>query len=169
MPIAIAPITVALIDQFHAVLGIVARERKYLARDDAPSIERSHEFVRANMAAGNPHLVAMDGDMVVGWCDIRRGETFNSTHVGTLGMGLLPDYRGRGIGRLLIEATIVAAKAASFTRIALSVNASNLNAIRLYEKVGFVREGVLRDAIRTDGVYQDTWLMAIVDRSAVDL
>jgi RimJ/RimL family protein N-acetyltransferase len=106
----------------------------------------------------------MDGETVVGWCDVRRDGGFNTAHAGTLGMGLLPDYRGQGIGRLLIEAALDAARAIGLTRVALRVNASNLRAIRLYEAVGFEREGVLRDAIFLDGQYQDIFMMAIVDR-----
>ncbi|WP_454850356.1 N-acetyltransferase family protein [Rhizobium binxianense] len=164
MAIVITPITTDLIEQYHHVLGVVARERRYLALGDAPPIERTRAFVQDNLDARNPHLVAMDGETVVGWCDVRRDGGFNAAHAGTLGMGLLPDYREQGIGRLLIEAALDAARAIGLTRVALRVNASNLRAIRLYEAVGFEREGVLRDAIFLDGQYQDIFMMAIVRR-----
>lgn len=165
MTVSIAPITVDLVDQYHHVLGSVSRERKYLARDDAPPIERSRAFVLDNIERGNPHLVVLDDDAVVGWCDVRRSTDFNALHTGTLGMGLLADYRERGIGRLLIEATIAAAWSIGLTRIELCVNASNRRAAHLYEKVGFEIEGVLRNAIILDGDYQDVLIMSILAQS----
>jgi RimJ/RimL family protein N-acetyltransferase len=49
-------------------------------------------------------------------------------------------------------------------RIELSVRADNLRAVRLYEKVGFVREGVLRDAVFVDGKLHNALAMALIDR-----
>jgi ribosomal protein S18 acetylase RimI-like enzyme len=46
-------------------------------------------------------------------------------------MGLLPDYRGRGIGERLIRASIDAARAAGFERIVLSVYSRNGRAAAL--------------------------------------
>ncbi|WP_315757465.1 MULTISPECIES: GNAT family N-acetyltransferase [unclassified Bradyrhizobium] len=42
-------------------------------------------------------------------------------HCGTLGIGLLPAHRGRGIGRALIRRTMDAALAVGLTRIELTV------------------------------------------------
>lgn len=47
-------------------------------------------------------------------------------------------------------------------RISLHVFADNAVAIRTYEKVGFRREGVLRDAAYVDGRYVDVVIMGIL-------
>ena len=44
------------------------------------------------------------------------------------------------------------------------MRADNLAAIKLYQNVGFVHEGVLRDAVFVDGAYFDSLAMAIVVR-----
>jgi RimJ/RimL family protein N-acetyltransferase len=81
-------------------------------------------------------------------------------------MGLLPEYRGRGLGRRLAEAAVAAARERGMERIALEVFASNTRAIALYERLGFRHEGVLRRARKLDGRYDDNVLMALVDDSA---
>ena len=55
----IEPIAGAHIAGFHAALDRVARERRYLALLEAPPLERTAEFVRGNIAGGNPQYVAV--------------------------------------------------------------------------------------------------------------
>ena len=54
-------------------------------------------------------------------------------------IGVAPDFRRRGIGRLLLRACEAKLKQA---RLRLSVRASNDGAIRLYEQEGYERVGV---------------------------
>ncbi|QPC95034.1 GNAT family N-acetyltransferase [Mesorhizobium sp. INR15] len=162
--IAIMPIAHEHIESFHRALDVVARERRYLPFLEAPPLEQTRAFVMGCIEKGHPQMVAVSQDDVVGWCDIVRHSLPIHAHRGTLGMGIIPAYRGRGIGRRLIHATLAQARRAGMVRVGLAVHADNARAIALYEKVGFVREGVERDAIYADGEYRDTITMAIVER-----
>jgi len=147
----------------HAALDQVAKERRYLAYLAAPPLTATREFSRALMGGAGVQMVAVTPDeRVVGWCDIVRVPMEGFNHTGRLGMGLLGPYRGQGIGRRLAEAAIAAAKDSGMTRIELEVMASNQNAIRLYEKLGFVHEGVKRGARHLDGAWEDHILMALL-------
>lgn len=53
-----------------------------------------------------------------------------------------PEYRGRGLGKILIEEMIVWAKAVGILDMTLEVRKSNSVAIGLYEKHGFVSHGI---------------------------
>lgn len=77
-------------------------------------------------------------------------------------MGIIHDYRGQGLGRRLITAALEKARQENFVRIELSVHADNSRAITLYEKTGFVTEGVLRRSVCIDGRYVDTISMAVM-------
>ncbi len=110
MSIDILPIAEGHIEGFHAALDVVARERAYLAFLEAPPIEETRKFVARNIAKGYPQLVALDGDRVVGWCDVLPIERPVSRHCGVLGLGLLPAYRGRGLGERLMRAALQAAR-----------------------------------------------------------
>lgn len=48
-------------------------------------------------------------------------------------------------------------------RISLEVYAFNPRAIHVYEKIGFKREGVLRDALFYEGAFHDAIMMAILE------
>jgi ribosomal protein S18 acetylase RimI-like enzyme len=76
-------------------------------------------------------------------------------------MGVVPEYRGRGVGRALVEATLPAARSKGLARIDLEVRADNAAAIGLYRAVGFKVEGVKRDALRLDDGRFDLVVMAL--------
>jgi [ribosomal protein S18]-alanine N-acetyltransferase len=58
-----------------------------------------------------------------------------------LGIAILPEYRGKGIGTILLEGIFKEAKALGYTHISLSVDPNN-PARRLYERFGFEKVGV---------------------------
>jgi ribosomal protein S18 acetylase RimI-like enzyme len=112
---------------------------------------------------GGVQVLAIDSaGQVLGWCDLVRDTRAGFGHAWRLGMGLLPAVRGRGIGRRLAEAGIAAATARGAERIELEVFASNTKAIRLYEHLGFTREGVKRRARKLEDEYDDNVFMALL-------
>jgi len=162
MPVEIVPIEERHIEGFHRALDFVARERRYLAYLEAPPPESTRAFVLDHIKHGHPQFVAIVAGEVVGWCDVSPKDRPIYAHLGVLGMGLLPPFRGQGIGADLIRRTLAAAKAFGFHRVELTVREANANAIALYRKVGFATEGVQRDAVQVDGVYEDLILMAVL-------
>jgi ribosomal protein S18 acetylase RimI-like enzyme len=164
MNIRIAPITKEHIEAFHRALDLVARERKYLAFLEAPPFEQTRAFIINNIAKTNVQLVAITGDELVGWADILPKERAVHAHVAALGIGVLPDFRGKGVGAALMQAALEEGRK-RYVRIELTVRAENARAIALYKKFGFEREGICRDAIFVDGRYEDLVIMANVDRS----
>lgn len=75
----------------------------------------------------------------------------------------VPQARGRGIGtaaaRLMLRYCF---EEEGLHRIYLRVLAGNRQAIRSYEKAGFVREGCLREDVCIDGEFYDiVWMAAI--------
>lgn len=74
------------------------------------------------------------------------------------------DYLNKGYGseamRLMVDYGFRTLK---LHRIMLEVFDFNPRAIKVYEKVGFQQEGVLRDALFYDGVYHSTIVMGILE------
>jgi L-phenylalanine/L-methionine N-acetyltransferase len=82
-------------------------------------------------------------------------------HAAGLGMGVADDMSGRGIGSAVIKALLDAADNwLDIRRIELSVFVDNERAIRLYERHGFEREGLLSAYAIRDGAYVDAVAMA---------
>lgn len=159
----IIPMAEAYIASFHACLDSVARERRYLAFLEAPTLTVVREFVTANFINGDSlQFVAVTEEGVVGWCDILVNTLPGFTHIGKLGMGVKHDLRGMGLGKKLITMSLNKAHEKNLERIELEVYASNKTAIKLYERAGFVVEGVKEKSRKLDGIYEDTLCMALL-------
>jgi ribosomal-protein-alanine N-acetyltransferase len=82
-------------------------------------------------------LKAVTGDRMVGFIagDLRPSEQM--AWIATV--GVLPEYRGRGIGEALIRAC---EEQLGIPTIRLSVRLSNEGAVRLYQRLGYQRVGI---------------------------
>ena len=158
----IVPIAEKHIESFSSAVGSVARERKYLAFLDQPSLEKSRAFVLENIEGNWPHYVAISDGKVIGWCDITSLHRPVFAHSGSLGIGVLAPYRGQGIGEALMRKAIEKAKTLGLTRIELTVREKNKPAISLYEKLGFVVEGLHRNSVRIGAEYENHISMALL-------
>jgi L-phenylalanine/L-methionine N-acetyltransferase len=82
-------------------------------------------------------------------------------HVGSIGMGVDEAFQGRGVGtRLMEELMDLADNWYNLLRVELQVYDDNHAGIRLYEKFGFVIEGVHRAYAFREGAYADAVTMA---------
>ncbi len=159
--IAITPMRLELVESYRECLGTVARERKYLMMTDAPSPEESRDFVKYVLEANFPlYAAVIPGPTVVGWCDITPSRYESRAHVGTLGLGVHKDFRGQGLGRLLMERALKHARRVWLERVELDVYSSNTRALALYKSFEFEVEGVKRRARKFDSVYEDVIMMA---------
>jgi RimJ/RimL family protein N-acetyltransferase len=156
----IVPIGRAHLAGFHAAVDSVAKERRYLAMLEAPSFTRTRRLVLDSLRAGAVHVVAVAGDEVIGWCDLRPKTAPTLRHSAVLGMGIVAAYRGQGIGSRMLAATLELAWARGIRRAELNVRSDNAPAIALYRHFGFVEEGVCRNYMRVDNVDYDALLMA---------
>lgn len=167
MAVSVKPLADHHIEGLRTLVDVVARERKYLARDKAPPLESFRISARDSLAQGNIHFVAeRDEANVAGWCQITRLDKPLTCHTGNLAMGVAPDMRGAGIGGQLLAAALEQAWKQGLVRIELTVFDSNTSAIRFYERAGFSIEGELIDAICIDGVYANFFIMGLVNHQS---
>ena len=117
--------------------------------------DQQYEWFVAKRAQQHPVLVAVvDGD-VAGFCSYGpfrawygyRYTVENSIYVSEL-------HRGRGIAGRLLAALIERARAQGLHTMVAGIEARNEVSIRLHERAGFTRAGVLREV----GYKFDRWL-----------
>ena len=107
----------------------------------------------------HPVVVAVAGDEVAGWASLNR---FNPRpaydHVVDLSVYVERGWRGRGVGRQLLEHVIEAARTLGYHKMVLAAFPSNTAGMALYERLGFSRVGIYRE----QGWLDDRWVDVIV-------
>lgn len=107
-------------------------------------------------------IVIKDSEQVIGQTAFFRLDWVSRAAVFYLAL-LDPASWGKGYGtevtRLMVD---YAFATLNLNRIQLHVCAENLPAIKIYQKVGFIQEGVLRQAMFHHDRYCDFWVMGIL-------
>ena len=80
-------------------------------------------------------------------------------HIGSLGMVVRTDYRGRGIGRRLLTKTLDDC-VGKYEIVELSVTSTNLPALHLYRSLGFVERGRIPRSFKRGELYLDEFVMS---------
>lgn len=83
-----------------------------------------------------------DEDNFAGAIQIYAGHA--PSHVFGLSLCIVPEFRSKGFGQILIEHALDFCQAAGAKRVETCGDAENNPAAKLYEKMGFEREGVLK-------------------------
>lgn len=106
---------------------------------------------------------AFDGDDLVAIVGLQREGRRKLAHKAILwGVYVAPSFRGRGIGRRLLERALAHARSMpDLLQVTLGVNTANTAAIALYESVGFEQFGLERGFLRVDGVLHDELHMVL--------
>ena len=104
-------------------------------------------------------MVAFSSGKLVGECTLRRQERRDMRHTGVLGIVVLRDFRGVGLGKDLMKVVLRSARRMGVWLVELEVMAINRAAIRLYKKVGFRAAGVIPGKILRDGRELDMVVM----------
>lgn len=105
--------------------------------------QQEAEFLKEKTESPNEiEIVAVVDGVVAGTAGIEAvGAKYKLKHRAELGIAILKEYWGLGIGKALMEACIECAKDAGYTQLELNVVAENERAVSLYKKMGFVEYG----------------------------
>lgn len=125
-----------------------------------------YDRVRVERFFGSPEqltgIVAMANNKIVGHLHIFRFVS-RMSHVGELIIYLRQDFLKVGLGTAVMREGFEVAKARSLRKVQLSVIEGNVDAIRMYEKLGFRREGKRPDSyLGEDGRYYASIDMGLI-------
>lgn len=98
-------------------------------------------------------LLAVENDLVLGYCGLYmaadEGEIIN--------VAVSPKFQRQGIADRLLEELLTEGNRNGVHRFFLEVRVSNEAAIRLYEKHGFIKQGIRKDFYKE--IHEDAYVM----------
>jgi RimJ/RimL family protein N-acetyltransferase len=140
----------------------VRKEGRWLITTPGSISEPSEAFWISEMIRAAEHLVLVaeaDGD-IIGNLLISVDRGVATEHLGVLSITIAESWRDAGIGTEMVAGAQRWARERGLRKISLGVFPDNERAIAVYEKQGFVREGVRRQQYRSGDTYRDEVLMA---------
>lgn len=153
----IRPATTDDIEQITAIYNDAVETTTAIWNDTVVDQANRLAWWSERTAAGYPVLVAVapDDSTVLGYATFGPWRAFDGyRHTVEHSVYVLAGRRGGGIGRALMEALVVAARERDLHVMVAGVEASNIASIRLHERLGFVRAGLLPEV----GTKFDRWL-----------
>ncbi len=145
-------------------------DSEYLRQMDTdyarPRNVKDHEELAQMMRSASNgvlfHIRTLSDDRMIGFVALHNIEWNNQAGMISIGIGD-PAYRGKGYGTDAMRLAIhYAFNELNLYRLGLDVNGNNPRAIRVYENLGFQREGAARQAIYRDGERVDRLLMGLL-------
>lgn len=126
---------------------------------DVKSIENRIEWFM-NRDENFPIIVAQKSNSVIGYAALNKWSDRKAYDItAEISLYILPEYRGQGIGKKLIEMICAEAKQTKLTNIIARITEGNESSIHLHKMNGFEVVGVLKKCGQKFGKILDVTIM----------
>lgn len=153
-------------ETFWNLLNCLDMETNYMMyepneRKEKTTVIELGKDIQNNVIQGSDFLqIAMESGKMIGYIRAERGKFQRTLHTAYIVVGILKEYRGRGIGTAFFQHLDLWAKENHIKRLELTVECCNNVAKKLYEKNGFKIEGIREKSMFVEGDFVDELYMA---------
>lgn len=153
-------------ERFWELMNQLDYETKYMLYEPGERIKNLPEvesLIHNSIERDDFLIVAETDTKIVGYISAQKGSLRRIAHSAYIVVGILKDYRGKGIGTEFFKRLDRWAEEQNVKRLELTVICKNETAKHLYENNGFEIEGIKRKSILVDGEYLDEYYMAKIN------
>jgi RimJ/RimL family protein N-acetyltransferase len=148
-------------------LNSISKESDYLTFGEGEvgvTIKQEEEFIEAaNNKNNSLFIVAQMNGKIMGNLNFSAGERKRIAHTGEFGVSVLKEYWGNKVGEELVKYLIQWSKSSAVIRkINLRVRTDNTKAIKLYKKLGFFEEGIIKRDFLIENKFYDSLSMGLL-------
>jgi len=129
---------------------IISTEQDFLSQE----VTQQEKWIENHQESTSSIAICVfDKEKIVGLCDARAYKNIKRKHRVGLGVSINKNYRGCGLGKILMNHLIEKIKTfPDIEIIELDVMASNHAAFKIYSQLGFVETGRLKNAFKIPGL-----------------
>ena len=152
-------------EQFWSLMNQLDYETKYMLYEPGErtkNLPRIESLIRDSVERQDFLLVAETDHKLIGYISAQKGRLNRIAHSAYIVVGILTDYRGKGIGTEFFKRLNAWAEENKVVRLELTVICENEAAKHLYTNSGFEIEGIKRKSVCVDGKYLVEFYMARV-------
>ncbi|GAE30795.1 GNAT family N-acetyltransferase [Alkalihalobacillus hemicellulosilyticus] len=158
--VRLRPATIQDAENIVTSVESIINEGTYLQKEQARTVDEEREFIQNMQQSHNMYAVVELDGVARGIARVIRGELKMKHHTGMFRTWLYEDAQGIGIGKHLMNYTLDWCRVHKLHKLCLTVFSTNDVAVKLYEKVGFVIEGIQREQALIHSQYVDEIWMA---------
>ncbi len=116
----------------------------------------------SNIESGNSSsLVAYSGESFIGYATVHRTTARWTRRVGEIRINVAPDYRARGLGRVLTNEIFDLARELGLKKLMANMTTDQRGAQAAFGRLGFVAEALLADFVEdSEGTTRDLVIMS---------
>lgn len=140
--------------EYHK-LAMPERDNKFYTEKFQKIVLEEEEALAMNLKTIRFYIFTYGSDKILGdivLSDIKRGKVSSAT----IGVKIDKENSAKGIAKeCLLKVLEFAFYGLELYRLEANIMPTNINSIRLFEKIGFYREGISRGYFKTGGKWQD--------------
>jgi ribosomal protein S18 acetylase RimI-like enzyme len=165
--VTLRPMVRADADKLYAFFARVPREDRLFLKDDVSIREVVETWANELNYERVLPLLAEVGANIVGDATLHRRKFGWTSHVGKVRIVIDPDYRGKGLGTLMLEELIAIAKNEGLEQLVAELMETQRAAIAAFKGLGFEREAVFYNYVK-DQTGEDRNLIVMIKNLQVE-
>jgi ribosomal protein S18 acetylase RimI-like enzyme len=149
-------------EAISAIWNVICAERVYSAISRPFTPQQERDYIVSLSDREGIFLAQVENQVVGFQClDLWAKYADSFDHVGVLGTFVLPEWRRKGIARLLATHTFDFARANGYEKVVIYVRGVNVDGQAFYRSLGFIAKGALTKQVKIDGQYDDEVFMEL--------
>ena len=165
--VTIRPMVKEDADKLYAFFSRVPREDRLFLRDDVSIRDVIDSWTQELDYRKVLPLVAEVGGNIVGDATLHRRTFGWTSHVGKVRLVIDKDYRGKGLGTVLIEELIDIAKKAGLEQLVAELMSNQTGALSAFKRLGFEKEAVFFNYVK-DQVGEERNLVVMIKNLRIE-
>lgn len=132
-------------NRIHAFTQSLPERDLLFLRHDITDTQVIDDWLRAIDRGQTITILAEEDERLIGYCSLHRSQILWTRHLGEIRMLVSPNYRGKGIGKHLVQQLFGFTYGFNLQKVMVNMMSTQRDAQTLFHNLGFIPEALLHD------------------------